>query len=157
VKKKCAVVACMMAACCLSGVLCACAQDGPNDLKVTDLESRINVERDAVSDLRQREVRAQREKSLLALEIEQELGRISKLNREIKPAPGRSQKAAHASSAPSAVPVKQMPDLSSSQSGDLAIDAESQAEIDRLVAMREKLVAERDSLEKLVKTAPGAP
>jgi hypothetical protein len=52
---------------------------------------------------------------------------------------------------------QQEPALSDPQSGAPDIDAESQAEIDRLVAMREKLIAERDSLEQIVKPAPGAP
>jgi hypothetical protein len=166
VKEKCAVVACMMAAFCLGGVLRACAQDESFDLKVADLESRINVERDEVSDLRHRQVQAERQKSALALEIEQELGRISKLNSEIKPASGRAKARASwkraapapAASAPSETAAQQRePALSDPQSGALDIDAESQAEIDRLVAMREKLIAERDSLEQIVKPAPGAP
>ena len=168
----------MITACCLSGVLRACAQEESFDLKAADLESRINVERDEVSDLRQRQVQAQRQKSLLALEIEQELGRISKLNREIKPASGRAQTRASlkraalvpaarpavsapaqapAACTPSAAAAEQEPALYVPQSGAQDVDAESQAEIDRLVAMREKLVAERDSLEQIVKPAPGAP
>jgi chromosome segregation ATPase len=168
VKEKCAVVACIMAAFCLSGVLRACAQDESFDLKVADLESRINVERDEVSDLRHRQVQAERQKSLLALEIEQEARRISKLNSEIKPASGRARtRASWKRAAPAAAPAacapseavmrQQEPALSDPQSGAPDIDAESQAEIDRLVAMREKLIAERDSLEQIVKPAPGAP
>ncbi len=149
----------MMTACCLSGMLCACAKAESTDLKMSDLKSRIDIERDAVSDLRQRQAQAQREKSLLLTEIDQEVSRISKLNREVQPSQSSTHArtswkrpaAAQVSSMPPVVPVKQEPDNSCSASGDLAIDAESKAEIDRLVEMREKLVAERDSLEQIVK------
>jgi hypothetical protein len=163
----------MMAAFCLSGILCARAQDEGLDLKTADLESRIYVERDAVSDLRQRQVQAQREKSILLAEIEQEVGRISKLNREIKPSPRGAHPraswkkrvpipeacpAAPAAAAaepvvcvPSAIAAQKEPALSVPSSDGLAVDAESQAEIDRLVEMREKLIAERDDLEQIVK------
>ena len=157
----------MITVCYLSLVLCAFAQDNGSDMSEANLEARISAERESVSYLQKRRAQAQREQSLLTNEIEQELGRISKLNHSVRPAPSSAETsvswkiaepaaAQPVASAPPVPAAKQEPALAVSPSTGLAVDAESQAEIDKLVEMREKLISERDSLEQMVKPAPGA-
>jgi hypothetical protein len=150
VKKKCAAGICLIAACFLSSAVFASGQDGITDREDQDVQVRVNVERAAVSDLRQRQVSAEREKSLLTAEIEQEILMISRLNRTIEHAAVKKQARVPRHSL-TAIPARRYPVAASAPA---AIDDESQAQIERLAGMKKDLIDERHTLEAAVKEEP---
>jgi hypothetical protein len=180
VTAKFAAISCLITAGFFAGVVCAFGQDEDS---MAGVQSRIGVERAAISELRQRQSAVEREKSLLVAEIEQEVRRISQLNHTIARAPRRvraPQPLKKQASKPAPKPAKlpavrrtitpppaaaesfpEAPSIAEELPPEAVpaappfdarlIDAESQAEIDRLSSMKKDLVSEKDTLEHVVK------
>jgi len=158
-------VACVLNICVLCGSIAAFGQNDGVDIRIDDLKARIKAERSAILELKQRQSNAEHEKLLLTTEIDQEVVRISKLNRLIERAPRHarvpalpeiqeSTPAANTAKQPALrparpAPVTAVPSVPSSVPQ--TIDAESQAEIDRLSAMKKDLILEKSTLEQVVK------